>query len=404
MSSPAFVRHLPEELQVMPFSLRIMSLIGVWGSRDRFYRFCIIFSYGIIIVLFPKAVLGIGSSDYGAIAKGIGEFLFEFVIFAFMVIFVTKRRHFEAMIYELTDMFKKVTFREQTRNCTEIIIKQNIQLKKFYNISVMYCGYAAIAYCLPSFCISHWRYWTSKYYNCSNPLIFDLPMEQEFYGLQIRTNFLHYHIFLLLSLLSYCTSSSFTFVKTTTPLFMMKYNTLAYRLVAAKIRELPNHLAESKQSEISKSDLIEVVQLHRQAYKVTNLIENICQIPMALQFLTCILFWCLTMFYASTNVNFNLFNVALAFFLSLLETAGYAYLGSELIEAADSVGAAIYDLPWYEDSVEMQRFYRLMIQRTQQRTCVTGVRFFVVELTSFSKVMNMSYSYYLILKDVLNKL
>ncbi|KAL9708407.1 hypothetical protein quinque_011925 [Culex quinquefasciatus] len=107
---------------------------------------------------------------------------------------------------------------------------------------------------------------------------------------------------------------------------------------------------------------------------------------MALQFLTCILFWCLTMFYASTNVNFNLFNVALAFFLSLLETAGYAYLGSELIEAADSVGAAIYDLPWYEDSVEMQRFYRLMIQRTQQRTCVTGVRFFVVELTSFSKV------------------
>lgn len=91
----------------MPFSLRIMSLIGVWGSRDRFYRFCIIFSYGIIIVLFPKAVLGIGSSDYGAIAKGIGEFLFEFVIFAFMVIFVAKRRHFEAMIYELTDMFKK---------------------------------------------------------------------------------------------------------------------------------------------------------------------------------------------------------------------------------------------------------------------------------------------------------
>lgn len=91
----------------MPFSQRIMSLIGVWGSRDRFYRFCIIFSYGIIIVLFPKAVLGIGSSDYGAIAKGIGEFLFEFVIFAFMVIFVTKRRHFEAMIYELTDMFKK---------------------------------------------------------------------------------------------------------------------------------------------------------------------------------------------------------------------------------------------------------------------------------------------------------
>lgn len=103
-----------------------------------------------------------------------------------------------------------------------------------------------------------------------------------------------------------------------------------------------------------------------------------------------------------------------------METFGYSYLGSDLTNSADAVGEAVYGLPWYEHSVELQRYYKLIIRRTQKSTCISGIKFFVVELTTFSnvrfvnwlkqslyvlfklQVMNMSYSYYLVLKDVLN--
>ncbi|KAL9708376.1 hypothetical protein quinque_011894 [Culex quinquefasciatus] len=120
--------------------------------------------------------------------------------------------------------------------------------------------------------------------------------------------------------------------------------------------------------------------------------------------LFCVIFWSLNMFYLSKKLDPNLLNVMIIFLLTLVQTFGYSYLGTELAEEAEAVGKAIYDLPWYEHSVELQRFYRLMIQRTQRPTGITGAKFFIVQLTTFASVVQMSYSYYLVLRDVLNKL
>ncbi|KAL1401909.1 hypothetical protein pipiens_006316 [Culex pipiens pipiens] len=186
-------------------------------------------------------------------------------------------------------------------------------------------------------------------------------------------------MFVLLSLFAYFICAYFLLVKVSVHFIMIQYSSSTYRLVALRIRKM----AESK--EVTQSELVDII----------------CHLPLALEFLTCILFWCLTMFYVSNNIDFNLVNVMVLFWLSLLETFGYSYLGSKLTEQADLVGAAIYDLPWYEHSVELQRYYRLMLQRVQRPTGVTGAKFFVVQLATFGSVVQMSYSYYLVLKDVL---
>lgn len=85
-------------------------------------------------------------------------------------------------------------------------------------------------------------------------------------------------------------------------------------------------------------------------------------------------------------IDFSLFNIMVLFLASLMETFGYSYLGSELSEEAAAVGTAIYDLPWYDHSVELQRYYRLIIQRTQRTTGIFGLRFFLVQLTTFANV------------------
>ncbi|KAL9708399.1 hypothetical protein quinque_011917 [Culex quinquefasciatus] len=119
-------------------------------------------------------------------------------------------------------------------------------------------------------------------------------MEQEFYGLQIRSNFVHYHAFVALSVSAYCVCSYFLIIKACTMFLMIRYSALTYRLVAMRIRKLTRFSdAEDQSSAVEVSDLAEVVELHRLAY--------------------------------------NLFNVMVLFWLSLIETFGYSYLGSQLM-------------------------------------------------------------------------
>ncbi|EDS41930.1 olfactory receptor [Culex quinquefasciatus] len=96
---------LPEELQVMPFSLRFLELVGLWGPRGQLYRFYLPVTFATMVILFPKAVLGIGSSDVTAICKGIAEFVFELAIFVNVTIIAVKRKSLESVIQGLGEIF-----------------------------------------------------------------------------------------------------------------------------------------------------------------------------------------------------------------------------------------------------------------------------------------------------------
>uniref|UniRef100_A0A1S4JAL4 Odorant receptor n=1 Tax=Culex quinquefasciatus TaxID=7176 RepID=A0A1S4JAL4_CULQU len=339
---------LPEELQVMPFSLRFLELVGLWGPRGQLYRFYLPVTFATMVILFPKAVLGIGSSDVTAICKGIAEFVFELAIFVNVTIIAVKRKSLESVIQGLGEIF----------------------------------------------------------------------YEREFYGLHIRKNFTHYHIFVAFSIAAYCICAFLELIKIATTCFIIKYSSLTYRLIATMIKKLPNN-DKDMQTTVDVEKLKEIVELHRKAYKLHDGDE----IPVALEFLTCVMFWCLNMIYTSnvdtlmhlktlqllTNfyfqkVDLNLVRVLIIFCLSLVQTLGFSYLGSELAEEAAAVGQAIFDLSWYEHPVGLQRCYRLIIQRTQRPTGITGAKLFFVHRTTFASVMQMSYSYYLVLNDVLSKL
>nr|WGO51535.1 odorant receptor 28 [Culex quinquefasciatus] len=389
---------LPEELRVMPFNLRFLELVGLWGPRGQLYRFYLAVTFAAMVILFPKAVLGIGSSDVTAICKGIAEFVFELAIFVNVTIIAVKRKSLESVIQGLGEIFYELSVGEESDDNYDMILKLNLKMRKFFNFLILYSGCAPFAFCLPSLIINHWRFWNNHF-----PLNFELPMEQEFYGLHIRKNFTHYHIFVAFSIAAYCICAFLELIKIATTCFIIKYSSLTYRLIATMIKKLPNN-DKDMQTTVDVEKLKEIVELHRKAYNITNQIEEICQIPVALEFLTCVMFWCLNMIYISNKVDLNLVSVLIIFWLSLVQTFSFSYLGSELAEEAAAVGKAIFDLSWYEHPVELQRCYRLIIQRTQRPTGITGAKLFFVHRTTFASVMQMSYSYYLVLNDVLSKL
>lgn len=96
---------IAEELQVMPFNLRILELIGLWGNRGKLYRFLLAFTYVVMVIMFPKAVLGVGSSDATQICKGIAEFIFELSNLVTLGVLAAKRNTFEQVIQGLNEFF-----------------------------------------------------------------------------------------------------------------------------------------------------------------------------------------------------------------------------------------------------------------------------------------------------------
>ncbi|XP_055623179.1 odorant receptor 4-like [Toxorhynchites rutilus septentrionalis] len=180
----------------------------------------------------------------------------------------------------------------------------------------------------------------------------------------------------------------------------MKYCALLFRLVTIQIQsltQLPKNTPKAPK-------LAEIVCLHNSAFEATQLAEDILNISLMMQFMSTVMFWCLTMFYASTNINISLCNVLILFFLSLVETYGYSYLGQQITDEAAAVESAIYDLPWYDESVELQNSYRMILRRSQHEVGITAAKFFIVGLEQFGKISQMSYSYYLVLKDSLASL
>lgn len=185
--------------------------------------------------------------------------------------------------YRLNDFITlSVTDKKQPEKCYEEIRKQNRRIDKFTKFCAIYVSFGPFVYCVPPLTTSYLRYFSSSQ-NASGQLRFDLPMEQEygrhlfvysvqannffrffrFYGMQIRTNFVHYHIFVLLSLSAYFCLAILTLIKVPTMIIMMKYCALVFRLIVFQIEDL-----SQVQENASKSHkLATIIRLHDRAFE-----------------------------------------------------------------------------------------------------------------------------------------
>ncbi|XP_050083318.1 odorant receptor 49b-like [Anopheles aquasalis] len=99
------------------------------------------------------------------------------------------------------------------------------------------------------------------------------------------------------------------------------------------------------------------------------------------------------------GVNVKLMNMFLLFLFVSIETFGYCYLGTKLSDESINVGQAVYGIEWYTLDCRMQRNIGFMIMRSQRRVGVTAAKFCFVDMEQFGTMLNMSYSFFVVLKD-----
>lgn len=109
---PSLHQSLPPELQIMSFQLRLMKLIGLVGPKGHIHRFFLAFGWATFVILFPKTVLGFGSTRFDAITKGLAELLFEGNLFIVIVALVLKLPLFKRMVHLISYFIRQGNFRE----------------------------------------------------------------------------------------------------------------------------------------------------------------------------------------------------------------------------------------------------------------------------------------------------
>ncbi|KAL9701408.1 hypothetical protein quinque_004849 [Culex quinquefasciatus] len=98
---------LPNLLQVMPSTLSLMELTGLWGSPKLIHRFVLMYCYGLLVMLLPRFVFGVGSEDVSAIIKSLAEVIFIVSIFVPTLIFAAKLRGLERVVRGLGEIFRE---------------------------------------------------------------------------------------------------------------------------------------------------------------------------------------------------------------------------------------------------------------------------------------------------------
>ncbi|XP_317838.2 odorant receptor 63a [Anopheles gambiae] len=121
-----------------------------------------------------------------------------------------------------------------------------------------------------------------------------------------------------------------------------------------------------------------------------------------LQWLTCVLNWSISLIYL-TNVGISLQSVTVVvmFFLATAETFLYCLLGTRLATKQQLLEHALYATRWYNYPIAFRSSIRMMLRQSQRHAHITVGKFFRVNLEEFSRIVNLSYSAYVVLKDVI---
>ncbi|XP_011293472.1 odorant receptor 43a-like [Musca domestica] len=76
------------------------------------------------------------------------------------------------------------------------------------------------------------------------------------------------------------------------------------------------------------------------------------------------------------------------------------YSANEMLEESLKVSEAAYSIPWYEGTPQFRKTLLLFIQRTQKPLCLTVGNVYPMTLLIFQSLLNMSYSYFTMLRGL----
>ncbi|XP_319861.3 odorant receptor Or2-like [Anopheles gambiae] len=174
---------------------------------------------------------------------------------------------------------------------------------------------------------------------------------------------------------------------------VIKTTCLLFQTTAMQIRELKDNISQAQLSVVIKS--------HRDTLLCAQYLQEALNLSLLFQLTFCSLIWCLMMFYILLmGFDSRILNVLILLLIVTVETYTYCTLGTQLTDKGEEILMALQQLAWYDQSIPIQKQLLFMIRRSQKPIILSAGKIFYANVLQFSEMVQKSYSFYLVLKNV----
>ncbi|XP_049536874.1 odorant receptor 85c-like [Anopheles darlingi] len=150
-----------------------------------------------------------------------------------------------------------------------------------------------------------------------------------------------------------------------------------------------------------RAGLVETVRIHQKVIELCNQLERIFSPSLLVNFMLSSVIICLVGFQATAGVQpIDLFKFILFLISSLVQVFLLCYYGNKLIVASDQISYSAFEGHWINASSSYQKSLLLVMVRSLKPQKLTALKFSVISLASFSKILSTSFSYFTLLKAI----
>uniref|UniRef100_A0A182HG67 Uncharacterized protein n=1 Tax=Anopheles arabiensis TaxID=7173 RepID=A0A182HG67_ANOAR len=404
-------QELPNDRAVLPLLLYIQERLGFWGDRTTRVRYPVAFVAFWITVAIPK--LATDYSDVELFICSMAELAFVGNVFcggmALWSVYNSFRQFIEQVIrltkYLYRDHHPLQTVREQ-------LLQFNHRIHRYTN---RYCFsmmilivFYLVAPVITSFGVYFQSVWQS--YHDTNDTIriweisqvaphrkFSLHMEQDFYGLQHRTNILHYTLYIAVIVPMMFVTACTVHMKVLTIASSVRYAEMLLHVVMLKVDNL--HRIPNQKS--IREELHDIIHVHQRTLNCITLLVQALRPILMVQLVFCVFIWCLMMlfFTIADKLSVAFFNLAILFVVITIETFSACYFGTRLSTQAVELSKSVYGCGWPAMDRDIQQGLRMVLHRTQSPVGIQAGKFCFVDVELFQNMVNKSYSFFIVLKD-----
>ncbi|KFB38969.1 AGAP009397-PA-like protein [Anopheles sinensis] len=191
-------------------------------------------------------------------------------------------------------------------------------------------------------------------------MVYTIHMEENFYNVPIRTSLLEYLLFSFCMIWTCYLGAYVSGTKLMALFNFISYCIVYFHLVVIKIEET------TRTKSIRENEKT-IVMMHCKALRCAELMISITAPVLLQQLILCVLIWSTMLLY---------FTVSSA-----------------------QVARAIYNCKWEQQPPNTMKYLQLILLRAQKHVGITAGRFCLVDMEQFRKLVNTTYSVYIVLKD-----
>uniref|UniRef100_A0A2Y9D320 Odorant receptor n=1 Tax=Anopheles merus TaxID=30066 RepID=A0A2Y9D320_ANOME len=372
-------------------ALKLLHAVGIANGETFSHRFTAVYLLFIFIIAIPK--LFCGYTSFEASVVGLAELFFQLNNFTGLLLVLVSSKQLQCLV-RVGQTIADEVFQRAQADMRQLLTSHHKRMHKWTRYYCLVILYTVSIFAIAPICATFWSYVRAAHRNTTAQYV--LHMEEDFYGLQIRSSLRDYLMFAIPMVPMSYVCAYVGCAKIMIVFNFTSYCTVYFRLVALQLQ------CQTRTVPSDRDSIRTIVTIHQQALCCADLLETIVSPIMLMQIVLCVLMSSsMILYFTFATMSGHMINVLLLFLVVSTETFGYCYLGTQLSMESARIAYAVYNGKWEQQPREIAKHLRLILLRAQKPIGITAGKFCYINMEQFAKLLKTTYSVFILLRDLL---